>query len=651
MQNLKKIKTVLKKIHKNKNDIRIRIPRAWSNESSKLYTNAIEYIIKELEYIENLNIKTKDRNLGDRFFYSFMPRLSSAFSYKKNNEFRIKSQKNFSDKGSFLKSILILRYLHSLSVDTIYLLPVFERSLKNKKGEAGSPYAVKNFFKLDSDLQDDLLKGKLDIDTEFKAFIEAAHKFGMKVIIDFIPRTSGLDNDLIAKHPEWFYWIKTSELNSYEPPRIKGVENSTVISKKIIKKLFDSNEFLKHIQKFSQNPRAIDKNLFDKCITLSKKQDNLLNLIEENFSITVASAFSDVVNDDQPAWTDVTYLRLYLDHPSESQKEIQNLKLNINPYIAFDVAKASVCKGKVENKELWNLLASVLPYFYENYDIDGARLDMGHALPDKLIKLIHSKIKELDPNFILIAEELDTKNAKKAKKEGYDLIVGDAFWRLREYGKKEFNQFFENSENLELPTLACAETHDTPRLASKKIIQARLSTKMSFFAPNSINFINSGQEFLERAPMNLGLGASKKDLFILDKNNLNYAKLGLFDYCFMDWTNIDGIRFAREIRKIAKIRRKYDNSDSARTLSIYPKTKSAIASLYQKEDKCLIAICNHGYDKDTSLRLKTSIKNQSKLKYKILYSNKSKKKEIYILKEYIELKVNKGEFLIFEIYP
>ena len=51
------------------------------------------------------------------------------------------------------------------------------------KGEAGSPYAIKDYYDNDPDLAVDVSKRR----EEFKALIDRTHKAGLKVIIDFIP--------------------------------------------------------------------------------------------------------------------------------------------------------------------------------------------------------------------------------------------------------------------------------------------------------------------------------------------------------------------------------------------------------------------------------------------------------------------------------
>ncbi|MBQ2786448.1 MAG: alpha-amylase family protein [Bacteroidaceae bacterium] len=51
------------------------------------------------------------------------------------------------------------------------------------KGEAGSPYAIKDYYDVDPDLATDVLKRR----DEFRALVKRTHEENMKVIIDFIP--------------------------------------------------------------------------------------------------------------------------------------------------------------------------------------------------------------------------------------------------------------------------------------------------------------------------------------------------------------------------------------------------------------------------------------------------------------------------------
>ena len=51
------------------------------------------------------------------------------------------------------------------------------------KGEAGSPYAIKDYYDIDPDIAVDVPNRM----TEFTQLVSRTHKAGMKVIIDFVP--------------------------------------------------------------------------------------------------------------------------------------------------------------------------------------------------------------------------------------------------------------------------------------------------------------------------------------------------------------------------------------------------------------------------------------------------------------------------------
>lgn len=51
------------------------------------------------------------------------------------------------------------------------------------KGQAGSPYAIKDYYDIDPDLAEDVTNRMV----EFEALVERTHKAGLQVIIDFVP--------------------------------------------------------------------------------------------------------------------------------------------------------------------------------------------------------------------------------------------------------------------------------------------------------------------------------------------------------------------------------------------------------------------------------------------------------------------------------
>lgn len=74
---------------------------------------------------------------------------------------------------------------------------------------------------------------------EFCAFVEAAHKLGIKVMLDFVFRTCARDNVLIKEHPDWFYWINKDCAEILRSPEIPDGE-FRIVGHNNIRELYSS---------------------------------------------------------------------------------------------------------------------------------------------------------------------------------------------------------------------------------------------------------------------------------------------------------------------------------------------------------------------------------------------------------------------------
>ena len=149
-------------------------------------------------------------------------------------------------------------------------------------------------------------------------------------MIDIIPRTNAVENDLIKDHPDWFYWIKASEYEKYKVPTVEGIGNTTLPILEYMEKVYKSEDTFRHINMFQYNPKDQNKVLWNKI----KNKKNLSEEIEKKFDLRIAPAFSDHINDSQPPWTDVTFFRMYEDFPKETKEFLDTT--DRAPYILFD---------------------------------------------------------------------------------------------------------------------------------------------------------------------------------------------------------------------------------------------------------------------------------------------------------------------------
>jgi len=475
--------------------------------------------------------------------YSSLVRTNSAYNHKGFGRFEQDDVLGYRESGTFLKMTLLLPHLKRLGIDVLYLLPITQSSEMFKKGEIGSPYAVKDFLKIDERYHDPLLDG-WKVSDEFAAFVQACHMLKIRVVLDFIPRTAARDCNLILEHPDWFYWVKLEELAGYAPPKIEHLGFCQPTFEQM-RELYDLEVVRTHLKKFSFDPSRLDPQKWENFVKHCE-EENFMYQIAKEFGVVTAPGFSDWVNDPQPTWDDVTFFRLYLDHPLTAKGKVSK---DQPPYVLFDVIKASRFPGEVKNAQLWEYIASVLPQFQKKYGIDGVRLDMGHALPQELQKMIMDNARSVDPSFVFIAEELEPHRATEAKQAGYDAIVGNSWWMLPRFPDKTY-EFFQNlSGSIQLPFLAACETPDTPRTVTRNEGQ-RLKYLLPFlcaFVRNGIFAINCGQEIEESQPMNLGLDNDACGRFTLKCDDEFQGKLAFFDHYVLHWKKTELIDFLSEL--------------------------------------------------------------------------------------------------------
>ena len=104
--------------------------------------------------------------------------------------------RNYSVEGTFKKVEEDLPRLKELGVDIIYLMPINEIGVKNRKGTYGSPYASKDYFSISNDL------GTLK---DLKNLIKKTHKLKMKIIVDMVFNHTAPDSVLYEEHPEFYF--------------------------------------------------------------------------------------------------------------------------------------------------------------------------------------------------------------------------------------------------------------------------------------------------------------------------------------------------------------------------------------------------------------------------------------------------------------
>ena len=461
--------------------------------------------------------------------------------------------------GTFLKALLLLPQIKRMGINTIYLLPIFCSGSCYKKGNRGSCYSIKNIYELREELHDELL-GKYNkeiLDIQFGAFVEACHRYGIHVMLDFVFRTQSRDSDLIFEHPDWFYWIDKKCDEKFAPIEFAGIPKLQSITKEYVEIMYRENldKIKKYLTMFRESPDKIDMGKWEALKEQVKGGDNLLKLIEEQFGITTAPAFSDVLNDFQDMWRDVTYVKLSFDQNETAKRYLGG---NYAPYIMQDVAKASVCCGMEKNVELFKYILGVIPYYQQKFGLDGARIDMGHAIPNELNEEIIQNCKRGNKHFILWSEENDVEKSRFVKMNGFHFISGFLWQDFRRYKELGFlKPIMDKISRSKLPILAQIDNSDGYRAAYlyEPEVEKQLLT-LCFVLTNVKVMLTAGFEVEEKGPLNIGFEEDCKVEKILDKNDPMNGCLALFDLYRIHWINPQPMNWIAIIQTLSDIRQK-----------------------------------------------------------------------------------------------
>ncbi len=534
MSNTNNLNLILEKLNQLKSKkykSKFYIPGLWLNgEIGKIEINPYHFFIERIE-----KIKSESENLNsrkDKLIYNMYIRLTT--SYDHNNDGNISYKEGqFRETGTFLKAISILPYIKSLGVNTIYLLPITSIGEDGKKGDLGSPYSIRNPYKQDENLSEPLLE--LGEEVEFKAFSEAVHLLGMDLVCEFIFRTASIDSDLTLEHPEWFYWINNRVKNREIGDLSEAKYGSPIFLKKELNEIFEkvnSGDFdelpaphEQYKKMFTETPKKVAR--------VEGKIRGLLS--DKKTEVRIPSAFADwPPQDNQPPWSDVTYLKLY-----------DNSKFNYIAYNTIRMYDNELATKKNINKELWEYITNIIPHYIVNFDIDGVMIDMGHALPHDLQKNIIKKAKDMKENFYFWEENFDI--SAKSKEEGFSAVLGYLIFDAHQHYKmKDLIARFVRRD-FDINFFLSAENHNTPRSFSRinNIDYLKSIYAFTLFLP-ALTFIHSGFELAESQPVNTGLDFTNDEI-----EKYPAQKLGLFSYTTLNWDNENEItNFIRKINDI-----------------------------------------------------------------------------------------------------
>ncbi|WP_167599263.1 alpha-amylase family glycosyl hydrolase [Chlorobaculum sp. 24CR] len=519
------------------------VPNLWRNGATGIsVVDPFDYFSETLDAIGNAPPAKLDAGpeesgwSASAIVYNLFVRYDAAFDHNRDGQIGTDAlAEGFRETGTLLKAITMLPYIRRMGVNTLYLLPLTSIGSVNRKGSLGSPYAIKNQYRLDETLGEPALD--LSLETQLKALVEAAHHLGMRVVFEFVFRTSSIDSDWIEQHPKWFYWIKSSEgLPPYAAPAFED-DKLTRIYEQV-----DKHDF----HELPEPDEAYRNRFVPAPEKLALGEHGYSGATADGEPCVIASAFSDWPPDDrQPPWTDVTYLKLH-DSP----------RFNYIAYNTIRMYDEALERPEFRASALWREITGIIPWYREQFGIDGAMIDMGHALPPELKASIVAEARRAAPEFAFWDENFDP--SPKLKEEGFNAVFGSLPFVIHDvlFIKGLLN--FLNRNGVAIPFFATGENHNTPRvchnLAGKEAGRRRALFLFTLGAVlPAMPFIHSGMEICEWQPVNLGLNFTDDD-----RERFPAESLPLFAPASCDWAESNGLEpLCDDIRKVLAIRSRY----------------------------------------------------------------------------------------------
>lgn len=476
------------------------VPGAWvGNDEPVVFPSAPAYFLHQLQVIDRDERIRHHRPWSTSHALAYNAMVRHVTSYNHGPGVVETGWKN---TGTLLKLVALLPYLVRMDVDTLVLLPITEIGTVGKKGTHGSPYAVRHPWHIDPNLIETNLS--FNAEDQARILVEACHALGIRVVLETVLRTASVDSAIAQTHPEWFYWVDEAKVAAL-PSGFTAPQFSTETTQ-TIEEMVNNGDF----EGLPQPPDTYKELFTAPPLRLEQDDQGWRGIAPKNRIVRIPGAFADwPVNDTQPEWTDVTYLCLH-DHPQYR-------------YVAYNTVRMYEQRLDVEEnraRPLWNTIASLIPYYIRTLNIDGAMIDMGHALPAELRMLVMREARSLKKDFILFEENFDIN--ERSANEGYDAAIGHL--PLSASTVEDIRTFIRNrSANPSgVKYFGTPESHNTPRAASRWDNEEAVSAVWTVLRvlPGAIGFVHAGIELGEKRPVNTGLGFTSDELSSFTQDSL-----------------------------------------------------------------------------------------------------------------------------------
>lgn len=398
---------------------------------------------------------------------------------------RFSSSLNF-EPGSALKQIAFLPYLKQrLNVGTIIFLPTSEIGVRDRKGDAGSPFAIKNPFQVDASLADPILPIFSAIQ-QYRILVSACKKMGFRVGSIVPLATMAIDAPALIDQPALTYWWHKSA------------------KEKMYRHQLPANS----IEQFTNNEYAA---LFAESFSGENIASGSLSHLMCDSPNSIVNALPDpmVADPNTYTWSDVASVR-YSVQPMPPTHGNGPSRVWDYDLPAFD------------------LMSRILKWREEELGENVFLLDVANSVPGEVIRRSSLKdsviVGEYTSHFSPPTKEIDIST-------GPILMGAGANWADP---KVHIDSFYEClrelcNESDDVRFFAGIGNHDSRPAPQRALIGFLAAT---WLLPGSIPFIYSGAEFENAQPTNCEFGYSSKDL-----EHINAHELPLFTAKALEWSS------------------------------------------------------------------------------------------------------------------
>ena len=261
------------------------------------------------------------------------------------------------------------------------------------KGEAGSPYAISDYFDVNPYLADDP-EHRMD---EFESLVERTHDAGLKVIIDFVPNHVARDYGMLpdgsgkttlgAGDDKSVHWSPDNDF-FYYPSQALVLPNT---------------------EAFKSEIRDLEDGNFDRSFEIIPKW--LVNECRDVFGKTSAAEYREFLSRYGHL------LEPFTEMPAKATGNSYTATPGMNDW--YETVKINYCDSHTRT---WDKMLSVIE-FWLSKGVDGFRCDMVELVPWQFMQWLIARARAEYPDVIFIAEVYKKDLYRKYIREvGFDYL-------------------------------------------------------------------------------------------------------------------------------------------------------------------------------------------------------------------------------------